>query len=265
MSKVKIKDITLWFILPSIIIIFPFVLRFFLISGLWYFHINLSITSITILFILLHVYKNSNERFLYFIFLLQVPITYLAVLGFVENPIRKLIAEEGGLQSLIGVFQGFLGVYVFLLGTKLKIKQLDYNETTDVLRSMISIISFFSIIISLAIFASQAQYILFWALRAILLISGFIIGILALSMGFVFGRNKNFIVWYIGAIIVFSISFVLGTIVTPLTRIGEYIFPSMSAFVLNTTLFTGLIGYLLSDENCPLTQILQKIALKLIS
>jgi hypothetical protein len=42
------------------------------------------------------------------------------------------------------------------------------------------------------------------------------------------------------------------------------VFLSMTAFVLNTTLFTGLVGYLLSDENCPLTQILQEIKLKLI-
>jgi hypothetical protein len=188
---------------------------------------------------------------------------FLAILGATENPFRQLIAKEGGLQSLIGIFQGILGVYVFLMGSKLKINRSNYGEVEDALRYIINIIALFSIIISLSIFAIRAEYTTFWVLRSVVLISGFIIGAFTLSMGFVFGRNV-FILLFVGVITVFSINFISGIIIMPLTRIGEIIFPSMAAFVLNTTLFTGLVGYLLSDENCPLTQILQEIKSKLI-
>ena len=255
---VSLKEIVLWLIVPLTAILLPFLVRFLLISGFWYFHINLSFAFIITLYIgLYYSQTHATERLLFLITIFEIPILYLAVLGAVDNPIRELIAEEGGLQALIGVFQGFLGVYVYGLGAKLKIKPSE--EIMHTFRHIASIISFLSIIVSLAIFGIQAPYTIAWVIRPVLLISGFIIGVLALTMGFIYGKKKNVVVQYLGAIMVFCISFVLGTIITPLVRIGKYIFPAMSAFASNSILLTGLIGYLLSDERCPLTQMLQKI------
>jgi len=209
------------------------------------------------------LYGLSREYLFRFIFLFQPFIIFLTIIGTTENYILKLITEDGGLQSLIGMFQGLLTVYVYGLGSKLKIKP--SNDTVNALRHMTTLLTFFSVIISVGIFVQQAPYTLYWVMRTSLLISGSIIGVLALSMGFVYGKDKTYIVRYIGAIIIFSISTILGITVLPLTSIDGYVFPAMSAFVMNTILLVGVVGYLISDKDSFLTQALEKLRLKFLT
>jgi hypothetical protein len=191
------------------------------------------------------------------VFLLaQPPISLLSFLGGPIEEIRwavalrNLIRDDGGLQAMIGLFQGLCGAYVYALGARLS--QSFYRGFHDDfihnLRSIVTVVSFFSVIVTVAIFSIQAPYTLFWPLRSILLVSGFMLGVIALATGVSWGRGANVLLFFLGGIFNFSLSFVFGTMVIPLTRIGEYIFPAMAAFTTNSLLLVGLIGYLINDE-----------------
>jgi hypothetical protein len=74
------------------------------------------------------------------------------------------------------------------------------------------------------------------------------LGAVAIATGASWGRGANVLLFLLGGVFNFSISFVFGTMIIPLTRIGDVIFPAMAAFTTNSLLAIGLISHIINDE-----------------
>lgn len=266
----SIRNLTIWIIVPLSYILIPFIRRFLLgCSGLWFFDMSIILSLIiftyTMFYILLEE-KHFSSRYLALILVFQ---PFALLLTFIGGPIenipwavyiRNQIRDDGGLQAIIGLLQGLCGVYVYLLGDRLNkffLRDLS-QEYINRLQNILMVVSIFSVIINVATFATRAPYTLFWPLRSILLISGFLLGIISITSGIVWSYRLN-ILFLLGGLFNFCINFIVGVMIIPLTRIDECIFPAMMAFVLNSSLLTGLVCYLISDRNSFLSTFIQLI------
>jgi len=274
----KPTQIILWVVLPLVPAAFAFYRRFATEQrGLWFFDANTSISFAVVLFILLvsvrlHKWSISiREKFLAFGLTFQLPISLLSFLGGPSEGFawameaRRVIEEDGGLQAAIGILQGFSGLYVYFLGIRIG-KRLDPRNQdflSQSLRALGGMVSFFSVIMALAIFSVQAPYELFWPLRSILLASGFLLGIIAMATGVVHGIERDAIMMFLGVAFNFSVSFILGAAAIPLTRIGSTVFPAMAAFIMNTMIMLGLLSYIIHHNIGPIAGIFRFVFAKL--
>jgi hypothetical protein len=263
MRQNQARNLTLWVLLPLLVGAIPFIRRFLLRSaGLWFFDANISISIVIFAYTLSYciVRQGGNlrliNRVLLGVLLAQPPILLLSFLGgpIEENQwavaLRNLIRDDGGLQAMIGLFQGLCGAYVYVLGIRIgqSFHYGSHDNLINNLRSFVTIVSFFSVIVAIAIFSVQTSYTVYWPLRSIILVSGLMLGAVAIATGASWGRGANVLLFLLGGVFNFSISFVFGTMIIPLTRIGDVIFPAMAAFTTNSLLAIGLISHIINDE-----------------
>jgi hypothetical protein len=71
----------------------------------------------------------------------------------------------------------------------------------------------------------------------------------AIAIGASWGRGANVLLFQLGGVFNFSISFVFGTMIIPLTSVGDVIFPAMAAFTTNFLLLIGFISDILNDKH----------------
>jgi hypothetical protein len=109
--------------------------------------------------------------------------------------------------------------------------------------------------VALGILSVQAPYLVGWTIRSALLLSGFIVGIFAVSLGFIFGRKCNALLTYLGSTAVFALSFILGTAMVPFTGKEEIVFISQAVFFSNSLCFTGILAYIIGDKECFISRV----------
>jgi hypothetical protein len=99
-----------------------------------------------------------------FFILIEIPIIFLNFLGGPFNSwiveIRNLIRDDWGYQSLIGIFHGAVAAFVAILGVKIA-KRGEFNDNIkSYLRSMMAVVSFFSVIVALGMFSAEIPFLL---------------------------------------------------------------------------------------------------------
>jgi len=279
MRHIQARNFILWVLLPILVGVIPFIRRFLLRSaGLWFFDANISISIVIIAYTLSYSIVREGRklrlinRVLLGVFLAQPPIFLLSFLGgpIEENQwavaLRNLIRDDGGLQATIGLFQGLCSVYVYMLGCRIS-HSFHYGSQDNLinnLRSLITIVSFFSVIVAIAIFSVQTPYTYYWPLRSIILVSGFMLGAVAIATGVSWGQGANVLLFLLGGVFNFSISFVFGAMIIPLTRVRDVIFPAMAAFTTNSLLLIGLISYILNDKHNFLSSLMRALVNKML-
>jgi hypothetical protein len=70
---------------------------------------------------------------------------------------------------------------------------------------------------------------------------------------------------YILEYFVFTLAFVLGSLIIPMTRVNETIFPSMAAFNTNSLLLCGVFAYFLADKKSRMRRLIKNLIDKLIN
>jgi len=268
---IRKKEWFLWLIIPLITLILPFIIRFLLaFITSFYILINISLTLISIYYCCLMKIQKIDESQLILMNLipqlsLAALISPLLVVSLNENyfllksSLKEFFLEifaNEDIQLFLVIIQGILAIYVFLLGTRLKIKV--EGDDMQNLRALMAIIGFFSPIFALLNFIFHEYDASYWAFRLSLLLLPCLIGVLAILMGFIYGKS-NIVLKYLGTIIVFIIAFASGLSLIPFTPLGEIIFPCSIAFSYNCVLVIGLLAYILSHENCPLVKILKTL------
>jgi hypothetical protein len=71
----------------------------------------------------------------------------------------------------------------------------------------------------------------------------------AIAIGASWGRGADVLLFQLGGVFNFSISFVFGTMIIPLTSVGDVIFPAMAAFTTYFLLLIGFISDILNDKH----------------
>jgi len=239
----------------------PFVLRFSLFPGLFFFFTNYCLTLINTLWALLYAIEKPSFRiYMISIFIIEIPIIFLTLLVPPwrfdwASSIYYKFSRDAGLKALIGLLQGFVGLYIYGLGSKMRsnLSSKKVEQQVDQFRAIGNLASVFEMIAALAVFAWQTPYEISWTLRPIILISPIILIAIGLSFGFVYGGSFNYSLIFIGALLTFSISTIIGTMIIQLTTTGEEFYTNFIAFGCNILLSGGLIGYFFSDMECPLT------------
>ncbi|MFX1564159.1 MAG: hypothetical protein ACFFDP_12715 [Promethearchaeota archaeon] len=259
-----------WVVIPLSLISFAFFRRFATEQrGFWFFDVNTAISLTIVLYILLTTLRlrrwsvSTSHRILLFCLPFQVPISILSYLGGGSKGVpwaigvRVIIESDGGIQAAIGLLQGFVGLYVYLLGIRMGKSLLSGTNSnlSQNLRTLGSMVTFFAVIIALSIFSVSAPYEVFWPLRSILLTSGFLLGTIAMTTGLTYGIEENAVLTFLGGIFSFCASFVVGVTVLPLTRLDSQIYPTLVAFTMNTLLAVGILGYLVNCEQGPIADI----------
>jgi hypothetical protein len=235
---------------------------------------NFSIGFVIIWFTLFYwrKVKEAKDKILLLLFILIeiLPISFLNLLGEPSgqfnswsSEIRNLIRQNMSYQSVIGIFHGMVAVFIVIIGAKIAKKSRFDNDVKSYLRYIISVTSFFSVVVPLAIFSIQQPPMTTWALRPALLISGILTGILALAVGSSCEHSNSFTL-YIGALYVFIIAVILGSLIIPITVVYETTFPAMLAFSTNLLLLCGVYAYFLTEMNSKLRGIIEALINKLI-
>jgi len=155
--------------------------------------------------------------------------------------------ETAVLRSFLGILQGILAVYIFTLGSKLS-KKIS-NEFLQTLRSTMGAMTFFLAILSLSslIIAGSPESI-YWTIRISIWLFPSLIGILAISAGFIYGNKDEPLAKYIGTMLTFIIALVIGVMITPFIEKGNLIFSSTIAFSYNCTLLIGFLAHLVGNN-----------------
>ncbi len=255
--ELRLEDYFVWLIFPIASVLFPFVYRFLIEPYFFFYHVNISITTISITYILTYyAEKRKDAKLTLLTLLFFVPTIILNLIGGTEifYEIRRIIAQEGGLQSLVGMLAGISSIYTYIIGLKIGKRM---RSTSYEIQHVLPILTLYSAVVIISIYARQTGYELFWPLRSILLTLGFIVATLSLTIGII--SNKSlYSIRFVYGILSFILGFITGTTVTVLTKLND-IYPSMSAFVVNTILIIGVIGYILSDKKSKLYLISKKL------
>ena len=267
----RVRQWIVWLIAPLVLLSVPFLIRFTILPGEWYFFANLSLTSIMIIY----VWVSQNMGKLRGALILQIPITILSFLdilggsyvrlGFVVS-IREAMVADGGVRGAIGILHILIGAYVFKLGVR-SVQRFDgdKNELVQSFRSILGLSAFFSLIVALGVFAIQSPYPVNWTIRPAILIAGIIVGVFGVSLGVVFGYGQNPLLLLVGVVLISGLAFILGTAIIPFTGAfsgtasSPTVFPAQVAFFSDTLLLTGVMSFLVSESGNPLNILVKKV------
>lgn len=138
----------LWIALPSIFLLTSLVLRFTILPGLWYFLGNVTISATTLLYVLTYyLQRRPRSRLLLASLLFQFPITFFSAIEVLDDPgwnvwwailVHKALSIDRGYLGVLGILHGAVGVYVYILGSKLPIVFDDPAQESDFLQDLIS-------------------------------------------------------------------------------------------------------------------------------
>lgn len=163
-------------------------------------------------------------------------------------------------------------IYIYFLGGRLNKLFLvgfsdEYINRLEYIVQTISIFSIFSIAVNIVILFFQTNVdqtnnvsIFIWLLRSIFVSSGFLLGIISIATGIIWGCEPN-ILFFIGALFNFCINFIVGAMIIAIINLCEYGYVSIivMAFILNSSLLTGLACYLISNRTTFLFTFIQFI------
>lgn len=264
----------LWITIPASVIVAPFILRFSLFPGLFYFFANCSLTLVNILWTLLYANEKSTEKmYMAVILIIEIPIVFLAFIPILAfrmgidwaSWLYGRVNEDTGLKTLISMLQGFVGIYTYGFGSRMRrnLQRKISDSLVNEFRAVGELASIFEIIFAAAISILQAPYEIKWALVPIVLLSPVILAAISLSFGFAFGGSDYKSLIFVGALVTFAISSLIGIMIIEMTT-HEGFFTNFSAFGANAMLVSGLVGYFLSDPQCPLTMRIRSNPLRVI-
>lgn len=180
--------------------------------------------------------------------------------------VYEKISFDSRVHGYLGIIMGSICAYITLLGSYSNLKEGIIND----MKAILPTITLLSVIVSIAIFGIENKEF-FFSFRYI-----FSIGMLLfVPLVFIFGclssvslqnrKGKNYIVLFISLLIAFCIGFVYGDLMIPLTRrpipgTEKFVsFPSTYTLLCFTSLFIGIILYLLSNPNSRLSKSVKRL------
>ena len=182
-----------------------------------------------------------------------------SITGWIEDRLANDLLSRG----LVGMLIGIIGIYVFLLVSKVRIKDEDEKKLEHVFgnhRTVVGLTAFLSFLIPVGIFLTEAPKIIAWTIRSALLLSGFVVGGFAASLGILFGNSKSAMLIFVGSILSFILAFFLGLLMISFAGgPTDLVFISQTAFFMNTIMLTGIVAYMTNFDEHVYSKLASKL------